>query len=365
MRGGGAVKIAIRADASTLIGMGHIRRCQSLATALRDAGGQTRFVCRDTGFDYSPCFGEEPILLPANPCDFKAGHDAPRHGQWLGVTQLQDAREFVAAVEHWSPDWVVVDHYAIDARWHKLVREALGCRIAAIDDLGDRTLDTDILIDHNWHADHVAKYDGRLLRPSIMACGPAYAMIDKQYASAARYQFKDEVDSIGIFMGGTDAVNASAVALQAVVETGFLGDVEIVTTAANPNLADLKRSVDARPRTRITIDLPNLATFFARHDLQIGAGGGATWERFCIGAPTIAVATADNQRNVLIALTQQGYQWGAIQLDIELITCCIQDALSDASKRSRKAEKALQIIDGNGIERVVELFERVTIGKSK
>jgi UDP-2,4-diacetamido-2,4,6-trideoxy-beta-L-altropyranose hydrolase len=351
---GGGVKIAIRADASTLIGTGHIRRCQSLATALRDVGGQVRFVCRDTGLDYVPCFGEEPVLLPASQGDFEAECDAPPHGQWLGVTQLQDARDFVAAMQQWRPDWVMVDHYAIDARWHKIVRGALGCRIAVIDDLGDRTLDADVVIDHNSHPDHIAKYNGRLLRPSIMACGPAYAMIDKQYAAAARYQFNDEVRSIGIFMGGTDAVNASIVALQAVVDTGFLGEVEIVTTSANPNLANLRRKVDARPRTRITIDLPNLAAFFARHDLQIGAGGGATWERFCIGAPTIAVATADNQRDGVIALSRAGFLFGVDCLRLRLISDALRNALFHCDLRKSMAKNSESLVDGLGASRAAQ-----------
>ena len=58
--------------------------------------------------------------------------------------------------------------------------------------------------------------------------------------------------------------------------------------------------------TTLTLDEPDLAAFFARHDLQIGAGGGATWERCCIGAPTIAIVVAANQSAVVPALDRLG-----------------------------------------------------------
>ena len=56
----------------------------------------------------------------------------------------------------------------------------------------------------------------------------------------------------------------------------------------------------------IATDLPDLAGFFARHDLQIGAGGGATWERCCMGVPSVLVVAADNQNVVVPQLAARG-----------------------------------------------------------
>lgn len=357
MNGRPALRIAIRADASAEIGTGHIRRCQSLATTLRNRGAEVRFVCRDFGFDYEPILGEQPSILATPPGIVTNEDNAPTHARWLGVTQLHDSNDFVATLNQWSPDWVLVDSYAIDARWHGAVRAAVGCRIAVIDDLADRQLDTDLLIDHNWHKDHRAKYSGWLDRQPMLATGPAYALIDQKYASAMRYQFKNEVRSIGIFMGGTDANNASGMAFEAVIKSNFQGYIEIVTMASNPHLGDLQSLAKSRSKTYITLDLPNLAAFFSRHDLQIGAGGGATWERFCIGAPTIAVATANNQRDVLTDLVRCGFQWGLSRIDLDLLSKVIREALDNPSQRLRQMMRGLALIDGLGTNRVAEFFQ--------
>ena len=39
--------VAIRVDASTMIGSGHVMRCLSLAAELQAAGAKVHFICRE------------------------------------------------------------------------------------------------------------------------------------------------------------------------------------------------------------------------------------------------------------------------------------------------------------------------------
>jgi RimJ/RimL family protein N-acetyltransferase len=61
-----------------------------------------------------------------------------------------------------------------------------------------------------------------------------------------------------------------------------------------------------RPHTTLHEPLPSLAGLIARADLAIGAGGVTTWERACLGLPSLVVAIAANQLPFAEALDQAG-----------------------------------------------------------
>ena len=349
------MNVAIRVDASILIGTGHVRRCLALAAALRTEGAAVCFVLRDLGVDAAAWVragGFEAIVLPPPVAAIQQPSDA--HVSWAGVDGPSDAAQTARALADRQPRWLVIDHYSFDAAWHRIAAESLGCRVAAIDDLGDRTLDVAVVIDHNYAADHRAKYRGRV-RPSVSILGgPRFALLDPAYARAARCLVEPTVRSVGVFMGGIDRGEYSALALRALAAASFDGEVEIVSTSANPKLAALRDAVARRPRTRLTLDRAELSGFFARHGVQLGAGGGATWERCCVGAPTLATIVADNQRASLEPLAA----FGALLLasgtppTASSWSEALRPLLGDEGLRRRLSVTAAGLVDGRGAERV-------------
>lgn len=351
-------RVAIRADASSQIGTGHLRRCLSLGKALIETGAQVTFITRPHDAVAAQVFagtGIQPRWLPLAPRGFVPASGAPQHAAWAGVDQQQDALETLRTLGDWKPDWVVVDHYAFDARWHGAIRDALRCRIMAIDDLADRALDADVLLDQNWCADHHTLYAAHLRREPRWLCGPRYALLDPAYRNAARYAYSEVVHSIGIFMGGTDPLGMSAVALSACRQAGFTGPVEVVSTSANPGLAALHQACLADGHTQLTVDAPDLAAFFARHDLQIGAGGSATWERCCVGAPTVAMALADNQRAVIASLASTG---AVRATDEKNLADALRHMVTNPAARVQLSSRARSLVDGRGAQRVAVLLLR-------
>lgn len=345
-------RVALRVDASAIMGTGHLRRCLSLAQALTDAGATVAFVCRALDSVSAQVLASVDLdvhWLPEPPAGFVPTAGAPPHAAWAGISQERDALDTLQALHGWSPDWVVVDHYAFDARWHEQVRAAAGSRLLVIDDTADRDLAADALLDHNWDADHHAKYAGRLRREPQRLCGPRFALLSAAYRHAPRHVFNAVVRSIGVFMGGTDPGGVSARVLAACRAAGFAGPVEVVSTSANPQLADLQQACTSDPSATLTLDLPDLAAFFARHDLQIGAGGGATWERCCIGAPTVALAVATNQTAVVPGLAALGAVCAA---DEATLAGTLRRLIHDDAARRVLSGHAAALVDGRGAQRV-------------
>ncbi len=350
------MKVAFRVDASPEIGTGHVRRCLSLAAPLIAAGASVTFVVRDHGLDYSKLVrGLVPLILLDRPVPIAAGmtSSAVAHAHWAGVGDEEDADALVEAVAGDPPDWVLIDHYGFDARWHHRVAERLGAKIAVIDDLADRPLSCDLLIDHNWHADHREKYRGWLDREPRLLGGPRFALLDAAFADAPRLPVRDAVESIGVFMGGTDIVNATAAVADAIALSRFSGAVEVVTTSVNPHLESVEHAVASLPGATLSLDLPDLSAFFGAHDLHIGAGGGATWERACIGAPVIAAICADNQLGVLEPLDAHDvlvlHRYRPI--DATVLAGEIDALVADPAARRRIATNARRLVDGHGAER--------------
>jgi UDP-2,4-diacetamido-2,4,6-trideoxy-beta-L-altropyranose hydrolase len=359
------MEVALRVDASATIGLGHLQRCLALAHALRALAVGTVFVTRDLGLDSAARIAAEgfavrvlPAPLPGmDPSELGA---LPPHAAWAGVPVLQDAAETVAALRTGRgsmPDWVVVDHYALDGVWHSAVAKASGTRLAVIDDLADRSLQADLVIDQNLADPDVrTKYRTHVDPGTALLGGPRYALLGPTYADAPRCSLHDTVRSIGVFLGGTDPAGLSELVLRACRENaGFAGAVELVTTRANPRHAALRALAERWPHTTVLLDLHDLAEFFARHDLQVGAGGGATWERCCVGAPTLALVAAANQLAVIPQLVHQGAVAAlppGVVPTAEAVGRELLKLLADAPRRRALGERARTLVDGLGARRV-------------
>jgi UDP-2,4-diacetamido-2,4,6-trideoxy-beta-L-altropyranose hydrolase len=342
---------ALRVDASARIGLGHVKRCLALAHALRGQGGAVLFITRDLGVDVKKQVAREGFdcLVLSPPLGRPLDSGVP-HATWAGVDQAVDASETAAELSGRLVDWVVVDHYAFDARWHQQVAEATNGRIAVIDDTADRPLRCNVIVDHNVADDHHEKYACKAGKGTPILGGPRYSLLGPAYANAERHALGNEVRSIGIFMGGADAGGYSAIALRACRKC-FRGPIEVVSTRDNPHLGALEDAVRQDANTTLALDLPDLSAFFRSHDLHVGAGGGATWERCCMAVPTVAMAVATNQLAVLEPLSAQGAVELVEPLE-EAITIAVRGLIEDPSARRLLALRASRLVDGLGASRV-------------
>ncbi|MEM9312265.1 MAG: UDP-2,4-diacetamido-2,4,6-trideoxy-beta-L-altropyranose hydrolase [Pseudomonadota bacterium] len=353
------MRVAIRADASSAIGTGHIHRMLSLARVLKAQGAQVLFVTRPLGMDTQKMItsgGFDVALLSAPCASFEANAAIP-HSHWAKVSQDQDSIETIALLKKRWVDRVVVDHYAFDRQWHNRVEADLETPTMVIDDLADRPLGGCWIVDQNYHPDHMAKFEGKLKCKTVLLAGPSYSMLDPRYADAPRYRFSESVRSVGVFMGGVDARHDTLSAIDALDAAGWNGPLEVVVTRHTHGASAVERRLAQWPHATVSRDLPNLAEFFARHDLQIGAGGGAVWERCCIGAPTIGLVCAANQAESIPYANAAGFLIGIDFMSEpdrrrNALVKAIGLAISQPRKRATLSANARRLVDGRGAERL-------------
>ena len=355
------MNFVFRADASLAMGTGHFMRCLALAETLRARGAQVKFVCREHAGHFIGLLDKRgiPVARLAGPSR-SAATSRGVYGAWLGVTQAQDALETAESFRREKPDWLVVDSYALDVEWEARLRPHAG-RLMVIDDLADRAHDCDVLLDQNYsnrsghYADLVPEKCRRLLGPRYALLGPKF----RTYRSPLRAH-RGKVETVVIFFGGSDPENASSTALEALSVPGLRHlEVDLVVGANNPHRTELERLAAARARTRIHGPLPDLASLMARADLGLGAGGVTTWERMCLGLPSVIVSIADNQRPVSQALADARlarYAGHRAEAGAVRLASILEQLNAEPATLSEMSLQGQLLVDGLGAARVAEVL---------
>ena len=308
--------VVFRADASIAIGTGHVMRCLTLADELQALGFRSRFICREHAGHLAErvrAAGHELALLPLpDPARTPRMADAAAdHGDWLGNTWDMDARQAIAAVDGAIPDWIVVDHYGIDARWERALRPHCA-KLAVIDDLADRAHDSDLLLDQNLGRT-AADYEPRVPRGCAILTGPEFALLRPEFARmrvrALQRRGHSEATHLLVCMGGVDAGNATSAVLRGLQQGGldFRRRVTVVLGGQAPWVSDVKQLAGKLPfACDVRQDVGDMATIMCESDLALGAAGSTSWERCSLGLPSVVAVTADNQRHIAAALAASG-----------------------------------------------------------
>ncbi|MCK1640773.1 UDP-2,4-diacetamido-2,4,6-trideoxy-beta-L-altropyranose hydrolase [Bradyrhizobium sp. 157] len=357
-------RVVVRVDASIEMGMGHLVRCLSLARALADNGASVCFLLRGHAAGLARLIedGGHSVRLLADPDrrpDAPAA-DGTAHAHWLPTSWQRDAEQTLEAIDRIGPiDWLIVDHYALDARWERIQRKGAP-RILAIDDLADRDHDCDILLDQNLVLNMERRYRGRLPQTCRSLLGPSFALLRPEFAEQrkALMERSGRVGRILVCYGGSDPGNETAKALSAIksLSLPWLA-VDAAIGLSNPHTESISAVCREMPLSELHHGADNMAELMARADLAIGAGGVMSWERCCLGLPTIAVHIADNQIGALTALASSGavaYLGSAFSVAADQMAETIRSMLDDPARVRAMGEAARALVDGLGTSRVLE-----------
>lgn len=357
------MRVLFRADASLEIGTGHIMRCLTLADALRTRGGECTFVSRPHKghlLELIAKRGHSTIALPTNSQDFIAPNK-PAHAAWLGAAWRADVEQTRQALSGHKVDWLVVDHYALDHQWEHSMRD-IAEQIMVIDDLADRSHDCDLLLDQNLGR-NVKDYDGMLPKHAKTFVGPRYALLRPEFVQARPLSLarrgKATLTNLLITLGGVDKDNVTGKVLEALHAAPLPADLKI-TVVMGPHAPWLNNVTELSAQmpwpTKVLSDVSNMAELMINHDLAIGAAGATSWERCCLGVPTIITVLAENQITTALALERSGAALVADQ--IELIPSILQKLMSDQGQGKLVAlsEQASVLTDGLGVQHFSNLI---------
>jgi len=357
--------VVFRTDASLQIGSGHVMRCLTLATALKEQGVTCHFICREHPGNLIDQIRDRGLAVTALVTDgldlrpvAQDGESLPAHAAWLGVDWQTDAEATRDVLQSISPDWLIVDHYALDRSWEQALRSHC-TQLMVIDDLADRPHDCDLLLDQNLGRE-VANYVDLVPAACTVLTGTRYALLRPEFAALREYSLQrrhpPQLRQLLITMGGMDQSNATGQVLDALRQCPLPQDcrITVVMGLHAPWLAKVQvQAADFPWPCEVKVNVSDMAQLMAESDLAIGAAGSTSWERCVLGLPTLMVVLAGNQQDIANALEDAH---AAVRVDLsasETMPKYLQLLMQRPDLLFRMSASAAQISDGSGLQRVV------------
>nr|WP_321242380.1 UDP-2,4-diacetamido-2,4,6-trideoxy-beta-L-altropyranose hydrolase [uncultured Tolumonas sp.] len=324
--------VLFRLDANDQIGTGHLMRCLVIADALQEFDVTSWFLCYPL-----------PERLHQLILDKKHSLLCPT-----------DIDHEFALIAQLQPDWIVVDHYALDAEWERKARP-LASHLLVLDDLADRPHVADLLLDQGplrTPADYV-----NIINPECrLLLGCRYALLRKEYKQLQRTSCQTWQKGL-ICFGGADPAHATLSTVKSLdkIQDAHQLSWTVVAGAANSDWPLLQQwQTETALNVTLLPHYGDMATLMNEHDFSIGAAGGMTWERCCIGLPAIVIPIAENQKfnDDVLAHFQLCERLTLSDLSIpEKLATALQDLKINADSYFSRGQT---FIDGDGVPRLIE-----------
>lgn len=248
--------------------------------------------------------------------------------------------------------WIILDGYHFDYKYQCELKEK-GFRVIVIDDYSHlNKYEADIIVNQGGNESMYA-VDANLL------CGSRYALIRRQFWPWRESRRTPQLDTnrVLVTLGGADPDNFTKTVIDALglVEKEFR--CTVIVGGSNPHRASVAAAAERIDvPVDLRLDVENMASLMAEHDLAVSGGGSTCWELAFMGVPNVIIVLADNQRKIADRLEEEGT---AVNLgwheavEKEEIADQIETLLRNDEQRIRMARKGQELVDGWGANRIV------------
>ncbi|REL26044.1 UDP-2,4-diacetamido-2,4,6-trideoxy-beta-L-altropyranose hydrolase [Thalassotalea euphylliae] len=348
--------IVFRVDASPKLATGHLMRCLTLAKALLSLNSKLDvcFVCCLLPKNLKALIQQERIKL----IELALNVDCKTWEQDVDSAACKQVFSKLNKI-----DLLIVDHYHIDSQWQDSLNGYYQ-KLCVIDDLANRHHLADYLIDQTYGREQQDYLS--LLSPKCQTMlGSRYMLLRNEFAKL-RVQAIDKrkktnaIKKILVVMGGIDEQNVSVKILgllaKAYIDSSLpIIKVAVVASRCTPCLSELSGLSLKYDWLTLHIDTKNISNLMLEADLAIGASGTTTWERCCMGLPTLSLIVAENQSLVNHNVSKKGasINLGMPQnLNTQIIVSAILSLNKNKNMYDTMVTQALEICDGTGAYRI-------------
>jgi UDP-2,4-diacetamido-2,4,6-trideoxy-beta-L-altropyranose hydrolase len=337
------MKLLVRADASSTIGVGHVMRCLALAQAWQEAGGTALFAMAEGAEALVDRLTAEGLLVRPLP---------------VQVGSAEDARQTLALAEREQVAWLALDGYRFDAEYQRRLTQGQG-RLLMLDDFGQTShYCADLVLNQNAHAD-AAFYPSREATTELLL-GLDYVLLRREFRQHPPQpkNLSQPARHLLLTLGGGDPDNLTGRVIEELSGIDLLSlETIAVVGASNPHRPRLEALCHASERAvQLRSNVADMSELYAWADLAVTGGGSTLWELAHLGVPALTLILAVNQEassrrlDRLGAIRCLGYPQDLGSGAIAAAVVCLG---ADSEQRQRMAERGRRLVDGRGALRVV------------
>jgi len=277
--------ILFRADSSSIIGTGHIKRDLVLAKKYEKKGYKVIFASLD---------------LQGN-----INHEILSNGYKLIVLKSNSKKELKKLIKKIEVDILVFDNYNINNKFEKYIKDKTKVKILSFDDTYQKHY-CDILLNHNIGANK-KRYKNLVPKRCKIKCGTKYTLLRDEFIKEKNKKYKpNKKFTFFIAMGGADSANLNIKILKVLKSFNNI-KINIVTTTANKNLKKLKRYTKDKKYIKLHINSNKIAKLIKKSNLAIVTPSVILNEVYFLNKPFIAIKTASNQNDIYKYLNKNGF----------------------------------------------------------
>lgn len=364
--------IVFRCDASIQIGTGHVMRCLTLAYELARQGAKCHFICREHEgnlIDFIAQKGYEVYKIGINNSIQNDTEPTLFHSEWLGTSQTEDATQTIDIVSTIQPQWLVIDHYALNNYWEQKLRPYCES-ILVIDDLADRKHDCDVLLDQTFGR-VIQDYQHLVPNHCEVLCGTTYALLRPEFSKWRQYSLErrknNVLEHILVNLGGVDKDNLTSKILDALKQAPLSKScrITVVMGSTSPWISTVIEKARQLPwPAEVKTGVFTMAELMANSDLAIGAAGSTSWERCCLGLPTIMLVIAENQMDIANNLESINAVKVVLNSNdlVKAINTYLSELIQTPEKLEAMSQSSADVLDGYGIYKVIEKMKSLYNG---
>ena len=304
-------------DSRYQIGGGHFWRCFNLAKALDNKKKKFFFISNKLHKNFINLLKKEKF-------------------NYVKINRIENFSSIQKVITKKKINIIISDYYGFNLENKKKTKKIID-KLIVIDDHIKRKHYCDVLINNNFMS-YKSKNEIKKLNPNtLLFLGEKYFIHNKNFFRIKKKE-KRKIKKVFVFFGSSDPSNETFKFIKAVENFDYVKFV-ILIGKLNKKISQIRSYCKNKKNIKVFYNVPNsLALRIMQNtNFAFGSGGINLTERLYLGIPSVAVCTALNQKDALLALKKKKiihYLGSSKEINISKIKQCMNEFIKNKKKYS-------------------------------